>query len=32
LPPAHEMIGLMPMVRELEARLAADVEFRGGGA
>ena len=27
-----EMIGLMPMVRELEARLAADVEFKGGGA
>ena len=26
-----EMIGLMPMVRELEARLAADVEFKGGG-
>jgi len=26
------MIGLMPMVRELEARLAADVEFKGGGA
>jgi hypothetical protein len=23
-----EMIGLMPMVRELEARLAADVEFK----
>jgi hypothetical protein len=22
------MIGLMPMVRELEARLAADVEFK----
>ena len=28
----HDMIGLMPMVRELEARLAADVEFKGGGA
>jgi hypothetical protein len=27
-----EMIGLMPMVRELEARLAADVEFKGDGA
>src|SRR5215468_3299108 len=27
-----EMIGLMPMMRELEARLAADVEFKGGGA
>ena len=27
-----EMIGLMPMVRELEARLTADVEFKGGGA
>jgi hypothetical protein len=27
-----EMIGLMPMVRELEDRLAADVEFKGGGA
>jgi hypothetical protein len=27
-----EMIGLMPMVRELEARLAADMEFKGGGA
>src|SRR5215467_8062746 len=27
-----EMIGLMPMVRELEARLAADVGFKGGGA
>src|SRR6516165_4213790 len=27
-----EMIGLMPMVRELEARLVADVEFKGGGA
>jgi hypothetical protein len=27
-----EMIGLMPMVREFEARLAADVEFKGGGA
>src|SRR6516162_7751394 len=27
-----EVIGLMPMVRELEARLAADVEFKGGGA
>jgi hypothetical protein len=26
------MIGLMPMVRELEARLAADVEFKGDGA
>ena len=27
-----EMIGLMPMVREPEARLAADVEFKDGGA
>jgi len=25
------MIGLMPMVRELEARLTADVEFKGSG-
>ena len=27
-----EMTGLTPLVRELEARLEADVEFKGGGA